>query len=118
MPRRKWHKKHRNVQIGDICLLKFSGKMTKASYRLCVIREVEVDENGLVRTCTIATRPRDSREKSLPYLSKKLLEMRVPIQRLVVVCPHDQIVEAEEFSLVDVAHANVESLSDIKQEKL
>ena len=51
-------------------------------------------------------------------MSKKLLEMRVPIQRLVVVCPHDQIVEAEEFSLVDVAHANVESLSDIKQEKL
>ena len=48
---------------------------------------VETDDKGLVRTAWVLMRPRDSREKSLPYRSKKLIPMKVGIQRLVLICP-------------------------------
>ena len=36
-------------------------------------------------------RPRDSREQSLPYKSKALVTLEVPIQRLVLFCPAEQV---------------------------
>jgi len=59
----------------------------KADYRICKVQEVEVDNKGLVRTVTVGMRPRDSREKSLPYKSKKLKALRLAVQRLILICP-------------------------------
>ena len=49
--------------------------------------KIEEDAKGQVGTVTIAMRPRDSREKSLPYKSKKLKNLRMAVQRLVLICP-------------------------------
>ena len=107
VPRRKWQAKHRNMLVGDVCLLKFAKKLIAPQFRLCVVREVEMDANGLVCTCLGAFRPRDARDASLPYTSKMLLEMRVPVQRLVVICPADQVSETQEFNAIDIFHSNV-----------
>ena len=48
---------------------------------------METDHKGLVRTVTVGMRPRDSREKSLPYKSKKLKALRLAVQRLILICP-------------------------------
>ena len=45
------------------------------------------EPKDLVRTVEVAMRPRDSREKSLPYKSKKLKTMKLAVLRLVPICP-------------------------------
>ena len=80
-----------NLTPGDIVLVGWEAKMGKGQYRLARVKEVEKDEKGLVRTATVEMRPRDSREKSLPYRSKVLYTMRVAIQRLVLICPIEQV---------------------------
>ena len=49
------------------------------------------DEKGLVRTVAVAFRPPSSKEKSLPYTSKELKEMKVGLNRLVLICPADKV---------------------------
>ena len=90
-PLPKWKVRRDNLTPGDIVLVGWEAKMGKGQYRLARVKEVEKDEKGLVRTATVEMRPRDSREKSLPYRSKALYTMRVAIQRLVLICPIEQV---------------------------
>jgi hypothetical protein len=41
---------------------------------------VEKDEKGLVRTVMMAMRPRYAREKSLPYKSNKVKNLKLAVQ--------------------------------------
>ena len=68
-------------------------KYFKPDYRMGRGMEVQVDNDQLVRTVVVGMRPRDSREKSLPYQSKNLYRVRLPVQRLVVIAPVDEIPE-------------------------
>ena len=63
-------KRHSNIQVGDVCLLKYDGKVND-TFRLCRVVKVKKDKKGVVRTAQVQLRPRDSREKLLPYKSKK-----------------------------------------------
>ena len=107
VPLRKWRVADRNVQIGDIVLLKFERKLVRHEFRYGRVLEVTHDTKGLVRTCVVGVRPRDSREKVLPYVPKQLLRMTVPVQRLVVVCPNG----TESVSLSDIV-SNDKAISD------
>ena len=62
----------------------YEHKVGKADYWLC---KVEKDAKELVRTVMVAMRPRDAREKLLPYKSKKLKNLKLAVQRLVLICP-------------------------------
>ena len=84
LPYPRWNKANVNLDVGDICLLKFNNKMDAGDYRLCRVSKVYPDAQGLVRTVDIQYRVRDPREKSLPYKSKSLLTTKVPVQRLVL----------------------------------
>ena len=82
-PTRKWIDAKRNLSTGDIVLIQYSSKSAPGTYRLGRVRDVEVDADGLVRTCTVqyhlckaGTNP-DSVRK----------EVRVPTQRLVLILP-------------------------------
>ena len=86
VPYNKWKKEKPNLEVGDVCLVKYDHKVGKADYRICRVEEVEMDAKGLVRTVTVGMRPRDSREKSLPYKSKKLKSLKLAIQRLILIC--------------------------------
>ena len=73
-----------NIKEGDICLLKYQGKIDKGDYRLCRVVQTMPDDKNLVRKVVVEMRPRNSRESTLPYASKDLVKQIVTIQRLVV----------------------------------
>ena len=87
IPVKKWRTVERNVQIGDIVLVRFATKVPPAKFRLGVVKEVKKDAQGLVRSCMVGMRRSDAREKSLPYKSKDLLIQEIVVQRLVVFLP-------------------------------
>ena len=84
-PRHKWKNPEENLRTGDICLKGYSSSLGKNRYVICRVGEVFPDENGLVRTVEIFSRPHDSREKSLPYKHKELVPERIAVQRLVLI---------------------------------
>ena len=53
VPRKKWFYERRNMQVGDVVLIQYTGKCKPATYRLGVVIEVEVDDDGLVRTVSV-----------------------------------------------------------------
>ena len=85
----KWYKETDNLKPGDVCLLKTVPKVGKPEYRLCRVSETYPDSSGVVRTVKIYMRPRDSREKSLPYRAKGMLTMDMSVQRLVLLYRHN-----------------------------
>ena len=51
VPSYKWQQKHRNVKIGDICLIQY--KSIRSTYRLGRVTEIKLSEDGLVRSVTL-----------------------------------------------------------------
>ena len=90
-PFNKWKVEQENLKEGDVCLVKYDKKVGMADYRLCKVNEVDMDIKGLVRNVMVLMRPTDSREKSFPYKSKVLVTLEVSIQRLVLICPVEQV---------------------------
>ena len=66
-------------------------KLGPADYRYGKVISTKVDDKGLVRTVVVGMRPRDSREALLPYKSKKLVEVELPVQRLVLIHPAKEL---------------------------
>ena len=93
VPYRKWKFTHRNVQVGDIVQIKFERKVGQHGYRYGRVTKANPDSDGNVRTCDVAVLPRDKRHKPLPYVNKGMLIMTVPIQRLCMVTPVDQLTQ-------------------------
>ena len=100
VPFRRWKKEVRNVRVGDICLIKTPKKLTPGHYKLARIVEVMPDIKGLVRTVIVETRPADSRERSLPYVSKRLVRMKLPVQRLVIIHAVEELEQVPEYDAV------------------
>ena len=101
--RNSWKQKSENLRPGDICMKGYSSSLGKERYVLCRVDEVHPDEEGLVRTVTVLSRPRDSREKSLPYKTKLLVREKMSVQRLVLICrdeniPEDPVLDAPSSS--------------------
>ena len=86
-----WKERKKNLQVGDICLLGGKENLGKGTYRLCRVTACLEDERGLVRTVEVEHRHRDSREKSLPYRSKDLVNTTVTAQNLVMICPVSEV---------------------------
>ena len=90
----KWSSQSHNVQVGDVVLIHYEVKYGKGEYRLARVTQVHPAANNVVRTVTVGLRPRDSREKvskKAPFLSNKPLEeIKLGVQRLVVVSPVEE----------------------------
>ena len=89
IPTRKWVEKKRNMTPGDVVLIEYKSKTAPGTYRLGKVTKVEVDSDNLVRTCTVVYKlvkpiTKDNRDTVLDVVSK---EIRVPIQRLVLILP-------------------------------
>ena len=95
LPYRKWRKVERNFKIGDVCALRYENKLKpkKSDYRLCRVSRVEVDNKGLVRTVWVHMRKKDARTRGLPYDGANLVELKTGIQRLVLICAADDVLE-------------------------
>ena len=92
VPYRKWQKSHPNLEVGDLCYLKYDQQLGPDVVRLCIVTQVFPDANGLVRTVEVAYRATDVREKGIKLTIKELTKVTVPVQRLyLVIAKKDQI---------------------------
>ena len=89
MPIRKWKKRAKNLQVGDVVMLYYPGNL-KDDYRLARVFEVHPDDRGLVRTVTIGYRKRNKKEKAAVYQKKPLTMEKVAVQRLCLLVPVDE----------------------------
>ena len=89
-----------NLQVGDVCLLSYPGKIQEKS-RYCRVDAVHPDEDGVVRNVTISLRSRSAREKLLLYKARKPMKMIVGVKRLVLVCPSEEIQQQFECGRVE-----------------
>ena len=48
---------HKNLQVGDFCLIKYDNEV-KAAYRLCIVKKVFLSDEGVVCTVEVGYRPR------------------------------------------------------------
>ena len=84
VPYRRWKTTHRNIRVGDLVLVQYSNKYSKAEFRRGVVLEVYPDPKNIVRTVLVGCRPRLKADRTGPYKSKALEKMTVPVQRLSV----------------------------------
>ena len=89
VPLRTWKHEQRNVRPGDIVLVCYDNKYSVGDYRRGKVSRVEYDEKGLVRTAYVWVYKRDAREKPAQYVPKGLKEVKLPVQRLVVLLPSE-----------------------------
>ena len=87
IPRTAWKQEHRSAKVGDIGHIIYKSSLGKSAYRLCKIVTVSPDSHGVVRTCTVAFRPRHRAEKGQRYLAKEPLQMQIGVQRFAVLLP-------------------------------
>jgi len=93
IPRQKWIASKRNMCIGDIVLIEYKCKSFPGTYRLGRVKEVETDSNdGLVRTCTVIYKlvRGSSKNKRDIFSDITSKEVRLPVQRLVLILPVEE----------------------------
>ena len=89
LPTRKWLNTHRNIAVGDVVLLQYSSKSVPGTYRLGRVTAVEEDHDGIVRTCTVRySLVKIANTPTVTDVTRK--EVRVPIQRLVLIVPVEE----------------------------
>jgi len=99
LPSKSWHTERRGVKIGNVVLISYSDQSKTGTFKLGRVINIEVDEDNLVRTCTVSYRlirsdmpPEDMR---LYFIGIKYKEIRVPVQRLCVILPLEE--QEEDF---------------------
>ena len=93
VPTQKWQLERRNIRVGDIVLVQYSAKSSPGTYRLARVKEVEVDNvDGLVHTCTVvySLLAELSYADRAKYKGITRKELRVPVQRLVLILPVEE----------------------------
>ena len=90
VPRSKWKQEVRNLQVGDIGLLKYEQKLGPDSWRLARISRADSDDDGRVRTVRVEFRPRHVRDRLKPYKTKTPLFMDIGVQRFAVMLPQEE----------------------------
>ena len=72
-----------NVNVGDIGLLKYQGKIGRGDFRLCWVVKTCPGDDGLVRKVEEEMRLKNSQDPTLPYVAKDLVSQIVTVQRIV-----------------------------------
>ena len=90
VPFNKWKTKHRNVQVGDVVLVRYDNTFKDPVYRRGRVTATHPDQHGLVRDAMVSTQPKVNKEK-LTAKVRRPVEQLLPIQRLVVLLPVEEI---------------------------
>ena len=116
-PLKKWTQVERNLQVGDVTLLKYDRQLGGAKYRLCRVAQLKPDLHGVVRTVVVELRDRKRgvRERREDCRAG-LVEMEVAVQRLVVILPAGETwkggLESDEVAEPQRASVNTDVLND------
>ena len=88
IPTTTWTHEKRSVAVGDVVLISYLDKSKTGTYRLGVVDSVEIDPDGLVRTCQVRYRlvrsDLPAKELRIYFKGLKFKNIRVPVQRLCV----------------------------------
>ena len=84
----------RNVCVGDYVLIKYSTKSKAEDFRKEMVTKVEVDEDGLVRTVVVIYKLINKPTPKYEGITTK--EIRLPVQRLVVIMAVEDQIEREQ----------------------
>ena len=85
--RQKWHTDRRNMEVGDICLLK-DPNVFRGEWRLCEVIKAMTDEKGKVRNVQVVVKPKQS--GSGPYIVTKPIHLNRHVNNLIVLVPVDE----------------------------
>ena len=92
VPTQKWLSEKRNMCAGDIVLVEYKTKSFPGTYRLGRVKDVIVDADGLVRTCTVVYKLIRSSAATLKDIRKDITtkEIQLPVQRLILILPVEE----------------------------
>ena len=76
---------HRNLEVGDIVLLNYHAKYARDKFRLARVTQVLPDQHGDVRTVYVLLADKGTGSSEGEQGGRR--EMKVPVQRLVLVLP-------------------------------
>ena len=62
----QWHVHKRNLKVGDLVLVHDSNKL-RNKYKLEIVTDVHVSQDGMVRSCTVGFRQSRSPTKRMKY---------------------------------------------------
>ena len=80
VPSYKWMQKHRNVKVGDVCLIKYAG-LKRGTYRLGRVKSTEAGKDNKVRRVTLVYKNEGE---------KVFREVERPIQGIAVIVPIEE----------------------------
>ena len=99
LPTQAWHTEKRGVKVGDVVLISYSDQSKTGTFKLGRVTDIEIDDDNLVRTCTVSYRLIRSdlppEEMRIYFNGIKYKEIRVPVQRLCVILPIEE--QGEDF---------------------
>ena len=82
--RPKWRVACRNLRPGDLGHVKYTRAVGQQEWRLAMVEKASPDQDGIVRTVTVAFRPRNKRDVGKPYVTKDAQRMEIGVQRFAV----------------------------------
>ena len=56
IPSKTWSQARRGVKVGDVVLISYSDKSKSGTFKFGIVESVEVDPDGLIRTCVVGYR--------------------------------------------------------------
>ena len=89
--RPKWRSATRNLQVGDVGHIRYPRKVGEDDWRLAVVEVARLDDDGVVRTVTVAFRPRHKKDTGKPYASKEAQRMTIGAQRFAVLLAIEEV---------------------------
>ena len=101
-------------------LVSYTDKSKTGTFRLGRVDKIEVDEDGLVRTCVVQYRlvrsdlPKE--DMMIYFKGLKCKSIRVPVQRLVMILPiEEQLVEVktEDTKVENQEETNDDNLNEV-----
>ena len=91
--RLKHGKRHKNLEVDDICLVQYDNAMA-CTYRMCRVLEVIVSQHDdCVRTVVVGLQQKDKRRRGVSggrRASRPLVRLEVAVQRLVLLLPREE----------------------------
>ena len=88
--RSRWKQSLRNVQVGDIVVMRNTGKLTPGDFRRGKVTQADPDHDGLVRTVIVQMYRPDSRRPVAHYQGEGHVQVRLAVQRLVILVPVEE----------------------------
>ena len=84
--RQKWHTERRNLQVGDVCVMK-DANLLRGEWRLVLVTNTFPDQHGVVRN--VEVRASSKQDGSLTYKPHAANLLKRHVSNLVVIVPKD-----------------------------